>query len=371
MKVKTVKHRAIYFGILLSIIFMCISHSQQDDFPVLRSQDFGQKSSLLKNHILACEEFFTIGNKAFSSLQSRNSGIKIKWEKRLPMPGHLYAFDAVTIDNKIYAVGGRGNEEGYHRNFYQYDLGKNQWEIKKELIFDRANHAVVALGGKIYVFGGNDNPSKSEVFDPHNNSWEELADMPTPRQHINYSAAAVNGKIYVIGGIEKRSEREYIITDKNEEYDPATNTWKEKAPLPAPRQIPAVVSFQNKIYAISGTDSKWEDQSTVFLYHPEKDSWESRAQMPEARYINGVAVVKNRIIILTGIRSDYKISKIFVYDPELNRWHYLGELPLNFMLAGVTSAKDKLYVLGGSTHDHILSACWEADITLPPIKLKE
>ena len=38
------------------------------------------------------------------------------------------------------------------------------------------------------------------------------------------SAAAVNGKIYVIDGIEKRSEREYIITDKNEEYDLATNT---------------------------------------------------------------------------------------------------------------------------------------------------
>ncbi len=371
MKVKAIKHRAIYAGILLFIIFVFISLAQQDDFPILKGPYHTQKSSQLMAHILTPERFSSIVNKASFSLQSRNSGIKIKWEKRLPMPGHLYAFDAVTIDNKIYAVGGRGSKEGYYRNFYQYDMEKDQWEIKKELIFNRDNHAVIALGGKIYVFGGNDNPNKTEVYDTQNDSWKELADMPTPRQHINYSAAAVNGKIYVIGGIEKRSEREYIITDKNEEYDPATNTWKEKAPLPAPRQVPAVVSFQNKIYAISGTDSKWEDQSTVFLYHPEKDLWESRAQMPEARYINGVAVVKNRIIILTGKRIDDVISKIFVYDPELDRWHYLGELPLNFMLAGVTSAKDKLYVLGGHTHDYILSTCWEADITLPPIKLKK
>ena len=134
--------------------------------------------------------------------------------------------------------------------------------------------------------------------------------------------------------------------------------------------MPAVVSWQDKIYVISGTDNKWDDQSTVFVYHPRDDTWETKAQMPEARYINGVAVVKEKIIVLTGKRSDTKISKIFEYDPETDQWHYLGELPLNFMLAGVTAANDKLYVLGGSTHEHILSTCWQTNFSFTSNRLK-
>lgn len=43
MKVKTIKHRAIYAVILLSIIFVFISLAQNDDFPVLKGPYLGQK----------------------------------------------------------------------------------------------------------------------------------------------------------------------------------------------------------------------------------------------------------------------------------------------------------------------------------------
>ena len=112
------------------------------------------------------------------------------------MPGPLYAFDAVTIGNRIYAIGGRGGKEGYAKYNYIYDLQADKWEILKELIYNRSNHAVAAVNNKIYVFGGNESPDRTEVYDPQKNTWTELADMPTPRQHINYSAASVNRKIF-------------------------------------------------------------------------------------------------------------------------------------------------------------------------------
>ena len=43
MKAKTIKHRAIYFGILLSNIFVLISLAHQDYFPVLKGPYLGQK----------------------------------------------------------------------------------------------------------------------------------------------------------------------------------------------------------------------------------------------------------------------------------------------------------------------------------------
>lgn len=288
-----------------------------------------------------------------------NSRAKIKWIKKSPMPGPLYAFDAATVEGKIFAVGGRGSKEKYGRYNYVFDTQTEEWEVRKELIYDRSNHAVVALEGKIYVFGGNENPDKTEVYDPSFDRWKELAPMPTPRQHINYSAAAVGGKIYLMGGIEKRSERDYVITDKNEMYDPVANTWIERTPIPSKRQIPAVTSFKGKIYVISGTDSNWDDQATVFVYDPKTDQWQTKANMPDARYVSGVAVVHEKIVVITGIRSTYKKSKIFLYNPENDSWHYLGELPHYFMLAGVASLKDRLYILGGSDLEFILFTCLE------------
>ena len=288
---------------------------------------------------------------------------EISWEKKTPMPGPLYAFDAVTLGQRIYAVGGRGDKEGFNRYLYQYDLGRDTWSVKQDLIHARSNHAVAVLDDRIYVFGGNENPNRTEVYDPRADSWKELAEMPIPRQHINYSAVTSNGKVYVMGGIEKRAAKEFVITDMNQEYDPATDTWTDRIPLPSPRQNAAIVSIDDTIYVISGTDSEFVDQTTVFAYHPATDSWETKAPMPEARFINGAAVVKGRIIVCTGKTPDYDICKIFAFDPQSDKWYRLGELPEYFMLAGVTSANDRLYMLGGSNHEIILDTVWEAEIT--------
>jgi len=42
----------------------------------------------------------------------------VQWNKKCNMPGPLYAFDAATLGDKIYAIGGRGKEEGPELFFY-------------------------------------------------------------------------------------------------------------------------------------------------------------------------------------------------------------------------------------------------------------
>jgi hypothetical protein len=53
MKAKTIKHRAINVGILLSIILVFISPAQQEDFPVLKGPYLGQKPPGLTPEIFA------------------------------------------------------------------------------------------------------------------------------------------------------------------------------------------------------------------------------------------------------------------------------------------------------------------------------
>jgi N-acetylneuraminic acid mutarotase len=52
--------------------------------------------------------------------------------------------------------------------------------------------------------------------------------VPTPRDHL--AAAVVGNRIYVIGG---RVDGSYAHNlDVNEAYDPATNRWQARAPMP-------------------------------------------------------------------------------------------------------------------------------------------
>ncbi len=66
-------------------------------------------------------------------------------------------------------------------------------------------------------------------------------------------------------------------------------TWTMKAPLPAPRAEVAAVAFDGKLHAlggsVSGTAGPYHDE-----YDPATDSWRARAPLPEGRDHLGVAV---------------------------------------------------------------------------------
>ncbi len=316
-------------------------------------------------HLIPFAFALVVSSGATQHSSGADSVLTVHWTKKSEMPGPLYAFDAATLGNKIYAIGGRGKEERHDRYTYVYDPVKDSWEVKKEPMFPRSNHAVAALGNKIYVFGGNDSASKAEAYDPGTDRWKEIAPLPSPRMHINYSAAVCNNKIYLIGGLEKKGGIYYDTdSNKNEMYDPLNNTWTEKTPLPSPRQTAAVITFWGKIYVISGK-VKYDDQNDVFVYDPNNDIWQTRTPMPETRFISGVAVVKDKIIVITGVDGrGCRESKIFAYEPLKDRWHDLGKVPRNFMLAGVASVGDKFYILGGSDLDNILFQCLEGTIVL-------
>mgnify|MGYP001027526297 FL=1 len=279
------------------------------------------------------------------------------------MPGPLYAFDAAAFGNKIYAIGGRGKERGHDRYTYVYDAGNDSWDVKKEPLFPRSNHAVAALGNEIYVLGGNDSAGKAEAYDVEADIWKELAPVPSPRRHVNYSAAACGGKIYLIGGLEENvGPDDDPDSKKNEMYDPANNTWTERAPLPSPRSTAAVMAFENKIYVISGK-LKHEDRKEVFIYDPATDAWQTGAPMPQARFISGVAVVRDKIVVITG-DWPHRESDIYVYEPSEDRWNDLGKVPRNFRLAAVASIGDRFYILGGiDMDDNRLIQCLEGTLT--------
>ena len=66
------------------------------------------------------------------------------------------------------------------------------------------------------------------------NSWERKSPMQKARSYLG--VVAVNGKIYAIGGSTATGSYPYAggVEGLNEEYDPSSNTWSYKTPMPTP-----------------------------------------------------------------------------------------------------------------------------------------
>ena len=90
------------------------------------------------------------------------------------------------------------------------------------------------INGILYAVGGANSEFKklstNEAYDPSTNTWSTKAPMPTARNHL--SSAVVDGKLYAIGG---RTSGPSGNLNANEAYDPSTNTWSTKAPMPTAR----------------------------------------------------------------------------------------------------------------------------------------
>jgi N-acetylneuraminic acid mutarotase len=81
-----------------------------------------------------------------------------------------------------------------------------------------------ALGGRVNV-NYNENLNANEAYDPKSNQWKTRAPLPTARSGI--TSQYVNGKIFVFGG-----ESGEGTFNENEAYDPKTNQWTTMPPMP-------------------------------------------------------------------------------------------------------------------------------------------
>jgi N-acetylneuraminic acid mutarotase len=180
----------------------------------------------------------------------------------------------------------------------------------------------VEVGGQIYVIGGAIpepgskevaiRPSRAarsvgtnEAYDPETNKWMTRSPMPTARNHV--FAGAVNGKIYVIGG---RLTSPFITVASNldvvEEYDPVTNTWDgsgARTPMPTARSGGGWTTYKGKIY-VAGGEIQTRQLVGAFraleAYDPATNSWSILQSMPIPRHGVATAVVDGKIHFVSG-----------------------------------------------------------------------
>jgi N-acetylneuraminic acid mutarotase len=269
---------------------------------------------------------------------------------------------AVELNGKIYAMGGEDIAAGGSQKdtVEVYDIAKDKWIVGSvapmPIPLDHTASAV--YNGKIYVVGGflKDKVPTDKVFiyDPSKNVWQEVKPLPSPIGAA-LNVQFINGILYIVGGLNASD----LPVNTNYAYDPKTNNWTIKAPMPTARHHLQTAVVGGKLYAIGGRilgdGVRSEDLASSAsnfdrneMYDPQTDTWTTRQHMLIKR--SGFAASNSsdgNIYVFGGQGLIGDLNIVEKYDPKSDKWTYDTPMPTRRYGLESVSYDDRIYVLGG------------------------
>lgn len=266
------------------------------------------------------------------------------------------------INGKIYVMGGEDIAAGGGQkdSVDVYDTEKDQWNVGSvadmPLALDHTSAAV--FDRKIYVVGGfverKVPTAKVFVYDPSENHWQERQPLPSPIGGA-LNAQFIDDILYVVGGVNAS----HVPVNTNYAYDPSTDKWTIKAPMPTARHHLQTAVVDGKLFAMGGrilgdgirsenipeTLSNFDRNE---MYDPKTNSWTTREHMLTKRSgFTAETGPDGYIYVFGGEGLQGDLNSVEKYDPISDKWTFEKPMPTKrFGLNSVTSG-DKIYVLGG------------------------
>jgi N-acetylneuraminic acid mutarotase len=321
-----------------------------------------------KTGVLLLVLFFLMGLCA-AEVKSASAFAEDSWMSLAPMPTARSMSGVAMVDGKIYAIGGISGTQNILGTNEVYDPKTNTWSSKTPMSTPRCSFGIAVFQNKIYCIGGATTirsdgyvTDVNEVYDPSTDTWENRTSMPNPRSDLE--ANTIGDKIYLIGGQGRPDPRMFIVknyTSLNEVYDPATDSWTTKTPIPNATAYYASAMVDDKIYVMGG---EGRSGSGIWylnqVYDAKTDSWSLAAPVP-GTILNGAVAgattgvnASKLIYVIGGYFGITDPSKPYnytnqVYNPKNNSWSFATYMPIKNYHYSVAVFNDMLYVIGGSS----------------------
>jgi N-acetylneuraminic acid mutarotase len=226
--------------------------------------------------------------------------------------------------------------------------GKLRPRCQKLLLGGRAG----VVDGKVYVMAGYLNYQ----YDPVSDTWTAKKPMPTPR--ILFGMAVWQDKIYVIGGgkgVNSLNYRGSSLSDVVEVYYPSTDTWQTKQPMPTARVDLQASVVNGQIYLVGGKEDNQNKVNLNEVYTVANDSWSTAEPVPYSVYSYTSAVCGDKIYIIGGQSLQAPILNLNyaqIYDCANNSWSFSAPMPTSVTYAAACAttgeaAPRRIYVIGG------------------------
>jgi N-acetylneuraminic acid mutarotase len=194
-------------------------------------------------------------------------------------------------------------------------------------------------------------------------TWTQKADIPgSPRRDA--VGFALNGKGYVGLGIDNDESFNGQKLKDLWEYDPATNTWLQKADFPGAMNtglyFATAFELDNKGYVCGGKIGPNQYTNQLWEYKPSLNQWTQRINFPGGvRYQLCSFSVGMYGYVGAGANQDVFKKDFYRYNAGLNTWTQISDLPANERGSSCTfSIGGRGYVCMG-TDGGLLDDLWE------------
>ncbi len=221
----------------------------------------------------------------------------------------------------------------------------------------RAQATAFVIGNYAYIGLGNDRNvtyfADFRKFDPALTYTTPIAPFPGGNRH-GAIAFTIGNKAYVGGGLDTDT----IFWNQNPsndlwEYDPATDAWTAKAPMPAAFEAGVAFAVGGKGHVIA------DNGSALWQYDPVANSWTVKAPIPSGNLSERSAFVANG---LAYVGCGGSTQAFHAYDVNTNTW---SSAPALWAAAGRRNAAaysigNTGYLVGGiSGSSIILNDLWD------------
>jgi N-acetylneuraminic acid mutarotase len=174
-------------------------------------------------------------------------------------------------------------------------------------------------------------------------AWSVAAGLPTPRSEV--ASAVLDGKIYIVAGFDARGNSTAVV----EAYDPTSDTWERRSPIPGARDHAIAVAHEGRLYVFGGGAGQARRES--YLYDHRTDSWAPLPLMPLSRTAGGAATLGGTIVIAGGVGEDPEASLTF--DTATGRWER-GPL--------LSEPREHLAVMGDGATVYVVGGRWQNEL---------
>jgi hypothetical protein len=223
----------------------------------------------------------------------------------------------------------------------------------------RHEGGAAVVGGKLYAFGGYTDgtwtpTTRVDAYDPATNTWQQRADLPVAATHMGVATDGTD--VYFAGGypVGSGGTSQTFSTAAVRKYTPSTNTWTTLPSLPAPRGAGALAIVGRTLHFFGGADANRADTTTHWTLNVDTGtSWATAAPMAAGRNHFGAVTVGGKIYLVAGQQGQDAAAvysnSVAIFDPTTGSWTTAPSLPTVRSHHGAATfvSNGKIVVLGG------------------------
>jgi len=285
----------------------------------------------------------------------------LSWRARSRLPHARFEVGAAVVKGRIYAIGG-SDAANTTAELDEYDPGTDTWTSKRPMPTARQNAVVGVVGDKIYVTAGYayTDPNNvtyfkaTEVYDPATDAWVTKAPIPAPDAskvlaNLYLGGAALGDKIYVVVSVYSTNSNTLV-------YDTVNDSWSTAAPIPLLPSKPAAATMGDLLYVVPLQIPGVGYETRIATFDPAAPGWMVHPGPPTQREAPTAGVWAGALFVTGGWAWTFGTSNpaipvnvVEAFDPPSSSWRALSNLPTARALAATASTGEGLYVIGGAT----------------------